>query len=169
MSLITNDYEAFLVVKEHLLNQDEKAINSEDDCQYRGYLSKTMSRIKNEVSDNLECDDYDDNWSSEFYDELNDALNQTPFDAKCAVGVLISDQFYQEEFEGGVIDNNNDIVEAVNKSNPVWKITDKSFSMLQALQSIHDTGTHNDWANKLLEMNTSFDKWKDYEKEQRND
>lgn len=156
MTVITNDYEAYRFIKNHLLNQGEKAINSGEDCQYRGYKEATLDMIREEsgINDSV----YDDIDYELFYDLLAD----TKPDAMCAVGCLILDNFYDSNFEGRVLENDNEILEAVKKSNPLWKITDNSYVMLRNLQSIHDGKMPHEWSVYLNNLESEFDKYNDY-------
>jgi hypothetical protein len=163
MSLITNDYEAFMFVKEHLLTQNAKAWSDNEDCQYRGYLSTTLDDARNqaidcyrEVNPNTHSEDYE-------FDIFYDILAETPHDAKCAVGCLILDQFYEHDFEGKTIEPNQEIWDAVVRSNPAWKLTDNSYMMLKKLQQIHDGNCPEQWEVELSRLNVNFDKYKDYE------
>ena len=167
MSLVINDYEAYMLVKEHLLNQKEAAKDTNDDCQYRGYKESTIAEAKDKA----------ENWiieSTEYYDDdavfhkMLEILQGEYHDAKCAVGCLISDDFYKEDFEGRTIERSCHVWDAVKLSNPLWKMTDASYEMLRELQSIHDNNNPDDWEYRLLKLNASFDKYGDYEQEKEN-
>lgn len=156
MSVITNDYEAYLFIKNHLLNQGEKAMNSGEDCQYRGYKEETLDKIREDSGFN--GSDYDD----QAYDLFYDLLAEVKPDASCAVGCLILDQFYDQNLEGTVIELENGILDAVKKSNPVWKITENSFRLLQTLQHIHDGKQVEDWGVHLDNLEQFFDGYNDF-------
>lgn len=156
MTVITNDYEAYRFIKNHLLTQGEKAINTGEDCQYRGYKEATLDRVKEESG--FYSLDYDDQAYELFYD----LLAETKPDAMCAVGCLILDKFYDQNFEGRVLENDTEILEAVKKSNPVWKITENSYTMLRILQSIHDGKMTHEWPMYLENIELSFNKYGDY-------
>ena len=156
MTVITNDYEAYRFIKSHLLNQGEKAINSGEDCQYRGYKEATLDKLKEESG--LYVSDYGDIDYELFYD----LLAETKPDAMCAVGCLILDKFYDSNFEGRVLENDTEILDAVKKSNPLWKITDNSYRMLRVLQSIHDGKMSHEWSFYLNNLESEFDKYNDY-------
>lgn len=160
MSLVINDYEAYTLVKDHLLNQNEPSKDTNEDCQYRGYLSSTLADVMNEAGDNID-QTIDDDYVA-VYEEMYELLANIPFNAKCAVGALITDDFYNEQFEGRTIERSCSVWDAVRLSNPLWKMTDGSYEMLRELQSIHDTNQPEDWEYKLLKMNDKFDKWDDY-------
>lgn len=64
---------------------------------------------------------------------------------KCAIGCLILDEFYDQEFEGGlppahenykVTQKGSMIVNAITKSLPNWKI---NYDLLVNVQQIHDS------------------------------
>jgi hypothetical protein len=158
MSVITNDYEAYLFIKNHLLNQGEKAMNPGEDCQYRGYKEETMEMLR----ENSGFYDYDSDYDDKAYDLFYDLLAEIKPDASCAVGCLILDQFYDQNLEGTVIELENGIMDAVRKSNPVWKITEKSYRMLKVLQSIHDAKQVENWKTHLNNLDGSFDAYKDF-------
>ena len=66
---------------------------------------------------------------------------------KCAIGCLILDEFYDEEFEGG-LPNSNDgpkgylIRDAIEKSLPNWQM---NLDLLSNVQSIHDNYEVENW------------------------
>ena len=170
MSLITNDYEAFLFVKNHLLTQNAKAMSDSDDCLYRGYSDITLNAAREEayrlakeqVEDWVDTEDLQ---ADLFYD----ILPTKNCDAMCAVGCLISDDFYSQDFEGRTIERSCQVWDAVKLSNPLWKMTDASHEMLKKLQSVHDNNDPEDWEVLLSRFSTSFDKYGDYEMEKEND
>jgi alkyl hydroperoxide reductase subunit AhpC len=164
--LITNDYEAFEFVKNHLLTQKEKAWSDSEDCQYRGYLSSTLDNVREQaiaisIDENFNNNNHYDNDYD--YDIFYDILAGTENDAKCAVGCLILDEFYDTEMEGKTIEPDEMVWDIVVKSNPAWNMTDNSLKMLKALQSIHDGKTPEQWEVELSRLNVKFDKYKDYE------
>jgi len=70
---------------------------------------------------------------------------------KCAIGCLIDNSFYSEEFEGNrVLDAemlpNKAIVEAIQKSIPNWEI---DLILLDKLQTIHDRLPIDAWMNNF--------------------
>ena len=164
MPLITNDYEAFLFIENHLLTQNAKAMNDSEDCQYRGYSDVTLNAVREEASllarekveDYVEIDD-------SAFDLFYDILPTKSCDAMCAVGCLILDQFYESNMEGEAIDGNDYVLEAVIQSNPAWKVTEKSFHMLKKLQKIHDGMTVETWESALSVIGESFDQYNDYD------
>jgi hypothetical protein len=167
MSLVINDYEAYMLVKEHLLNQKEAAKDTNDDCQYRGFKESTLQKAKDqavmEMINEGELDEREEEMRM-----LQILEGQYP-DAKCAVGCLISDDFYKQDFEGRTIERSCHVWDAVKLSNPLWKMTDASHEMLKELQAIHDNNNPDDWEYRLLKLNASFDKYGDYEKEKENE
>ena len=164
MPLITNDYEAFLFIENHLLTQNAKAMNDSEDCQYRGYSDVTLNAVREEASllareqveDYVEIDD-------SAFDLFYDILPTKSCDAMCAVGCLILDQFYDESMEGSAIEPNEEVLDAVVKSNPAWKITEQSFIMLKKLQQIHDGMPVKDWETALAIISQNFDQYNDYD------
>lgn len=79
---------------------------------------------------------------------------------RCAVGQIISDEFYSELFEGKSI-HEDEVLEAVQQSNPEWDVDYTSFLMLNQLQLIHDSHQPEDWEelfNKSYNF-TSSEKW----------
>ena len=164
MSLVINDYEAFCLVQDHLLNQKEQAKDTNDDCQYRGYKRSTLAEAKDRAENLLIdlTDEYDD---ESIFSKMYEILTGEFPDAKCAVGCLISDDFYSQDFEGRTIERSCHVWDAVKLSNPLWKMTDASHEMLKKLQSVHDNNDPEDWEVLLSRFNTSFDKYGDYEQE----
>jgi len=66
---------------------------------------------------------------------------------KCAIGCLILDEFYDEEFEGGLPNNIQSskgylIRDALKKSLPNWQM---NFDILSDIQSIHDSYEADSW------------------------
>lgn len=164
MSLITNDYEAFLFVKNHLLTQNAKAMNDSDDCQYRGYSDTTLNVVREEASllAREQVEDWVDTEDLQV-DLFYDILPTKNCDAMCAVGCLILDQFYDESMEGSAIEPNEEVLNSVVRSNPAWKITEKSFIMLKKLQQIHDGMPVRDWETALAVISQNFDQYNDYD------
>lgn len=149
--MITNDKEAFQVIRNHLLTQMEKSVDTGSTCLYRGYSEKI--RILAEDAARVETGndvlDYD-------YDILYEHLNAIGPDLKCAVGAIISDQHYDYDIEESGFDNLL-VQEAVEKSNPNWNLKDSSIGMLMILQMIHDVSDVDLWTKNLKESNYEFD------------
>lgn len=158
MTVITNDYEAFLFMKDHLLSQMEKAWDSNEDCVYRGYKTETLEDVRESAKDHLEGGI----WAEDEYEVFYELLSNTPYDAKCAVGCLIIDDFYDQNLEGNVIQQNANVWDSVRKSNPVWKMTDGSYNLMRNMQNIHDNNPTDDWANLMEKLEKDFNEYKDY-------
>ena len=56
---------------------------------------------------------------------------------KCAVGQIINEDWYDQDFEGQPVTSVS-VLKAVSFSNEGWNITINSILMLQLLQAIHD-------------------------------
>lgn len=75
---------------------------------------------------------------------------------KCAVGVLISDQFYDASLEGHSI-GYADVANALQLSNPDWKIKNSGLLLLSKLQELHDTELPVSWEYFLSKFEFSED------------
>ena len=161
MGFITNDKEAYLFMKDHLLNQMEKSVDQVGDCTYRGYDDKTLCDLKDEAEAiALKNDILDDEYE---YDIYRDLLASHAPNLKCAVGALIIDTFYSQNLEGRTVCNDeNDIVEAVQKSNPVWKITERSIKLMKAFQNIHDSYEPSVWEYRIDKLKDNFNDYNDF-------
>lgn len=164
MPLITNDYEAYLLVKEHLLKQEAKAMNDSEDCQYRGYTDFKIEEIREKAD--VMANEQELEWGADREDVYSHLISQESPDAMCAVGCLILDEFYNQDLEGKTIEYEGSVWDAVIKSNPLWKLTDNSLTMLKELQSIHDHAEVENWELRLSRLNENFNIYKDYEPEQ---
>lgn len=152
---IRTDKEAYEFVMEKLLEQGEKSIEDSGDCQYRGYSSKALSEIHSRANQaQAESEDEDD---LSFYEELINLLSCTPPDAKCAAGFLIDDNIYSSNLEGQTVDYENSVFEAIQKSNPLWRLDENSAEMLKTLQLIHDQKEVDQWGTLLDTLRYSFD------------
>jgi hypothetical protein len=69
-------------------------------------------------------------------------------DKKCAVGSIISDEFYTNSLEGKAC-HQEDVLEAIEKSVPNWVVNP---SMLQEMQIIHDEKETHEWSLMLEDM-----------------
>ena len=165
--VITNDYEAFEYVKNMLLEQKEKSIDPNDNCQYRGYSGYLCEGVRLIAEDWViengdkisERSDYDgDPVDNYFYETI---YTKTP-DTKCAAGFLIHDNFYQDSFEGNAVERTGHILEAIKSSNPAWKIEDHSFNLIKTLQSVHDNQEPHDWGWMLAKIANNFNEYNDY-------
>lgn len=163
MPLITSDYEAYLIVKEHLLKQNAKALGENEDCQYRGYTNTKIEELQQKAEDIAKEQEIE--WTSDKEDILSHLLAEESPDAMCAVGCLLLDDFYDENFEGKTIEYEGIVWDAVIKSNPLWKLTDNSLTMLKELQGIHDHAEVENWELRLSQVNAKFNIYQDYEPE----
>lgn len=139
------DIDIYNKVVTKLIEQDERCSDEEHNCRYRGWKDSTKADIKSRF-ENPFGDDYD-----QFISAL---YNQTP-DLKCAVGHLITDELYSPNIETRTVDS--EIFDIVQKSNPDWEISDKSFVMLQRFQHIHDNVSVAIWQDFLDKMKDCFD------------
>lgn len=158
---ITTDKEAFEYVSQMLLEQGTRSMDDASNCQYRGFKEETMDEALEKAED-IARKGGEDYWNEDIIDLQNELLQEIGFDAKCAVGHLISDAFYRRDIEGDGISNNPDIFAIVKKSNTEWGITDNSFHMLTVLQHIHDSEDPIDWENcfnECLDKFTEDGKW----------
>jgi len=165
--IITNDYEAFTYVRDMLLKQNEQSTDTNANCQYRGYSESLCQKIREEaeewVMENGEnvdkaIENHLDPEDVYFYEKIY----EQPFDTKCAAGFLISDNFYQDHFEGNAITDNSQIWQAVKISNPAWKTTESSFNLVKSLQSVHDNNQPEDWEPLLAKIEKNFNNYNDY-------
>jgi hypothetical protein len=68
---ITNDYEAFLKVKVHLLTQKDKCIDAiTHSCSYRGYLERDVDQVRSDVNEELLNEFGEDAFEFETMDEI---------------------------------------------------------------------------------------------------
>jgi len=164
MSLITSDYEAYLIVKEHLLKQNAKALGENEDCQYRGYTNTKIEELKEKAEDIFnERKEFE--WEADKEEFFSHLLAEESPDAMCAVGCLLLDDFYNQNLEGKLIEFEGIVWDAIVKSNPLWKITDNSLAMLKELQGIHDHAEVGNWELRLSQINANFNIYQDYEPE----
>jgi hypothetical protein len=164
---ITNDYEAFIYVKDMLLQQDERSMDTNDNCQYRGYSANLCEKVRQKAEDWVIdlgdevysiLDSAEDPVNTYFHEMMND---QIP-DRKCAAGFLINDNFYHDYFEGNAVENRGHILDAIKLSNPAWKISDNSFNLIKTLQSVHDNQEPSDWGWMLDNIKKNFNEYNDY-------
>lgn len=154
---ITSDKEAFEYVRQHLLTQNEKSVDEDASCMYRGILKSDLDSIA--YLENVEDEDY---WNNEGIELYHEALADLPKDAMCAVGALIADDVYDPDIENSSIKDNDWIIQMVKESNPNWNIDDDSIQMLEVLQTVHDRKNTNEWETilKMLEINfNEQNKW----------
>lgn len=146
MNTIKTDLDAFNYVAESLLRQNDKSMNNEEDCQYRGFLYSQVEKAMTKAI--TENDDFD-------HDAFLDILYSQNAMAKCAIGYLISDENYDQDIEGKGLDE--DIVEIVRQSNPDWNITEKSGELLMRLQKTHDSLPVERWRKEFESIRNDFD------------
>lgn len=114
------DLDIFKIIKDGLLKQNCKSLDSEGNCAYRGY---------------------------------NDGLD---IDTKCAVGMIIDDNDYDEIIEHKSVADDI-VLEAIKVSNPEWNLSGSGVNMLISLQSIHDIKQPYSWSNVFRSVeNTLF-------------
>jgi len=63
---------------------------------------------------------------------------------KCAIGAIISDQFYDSSFGRKGCDD-ADIFNAILLSNPDWEVSNSSHRLLSELQNLHDSELPFSW------------------------
>jgi len=66
--------------------------------------------------------------------------------SKCAVGALISVYEYGVDLEDEAVKFGGVVYDAIDSSNPDWRITENSVEMLLALQRLHDEVEVKDWS-----------------------
>lgn len=147
MNTIKSDLDAFNYVVEALLKQKDKSMNNSEDCQYRGFL---YSKVEDAMEKALIGEDGD--FDHDLYLNLLYELNA---EAKCAVGHLISDEHYDPDIEGKMIDS--DVMEIVKLSNPNWTMSDKTFDLLKRLQKTHDSIPVEMWKKEFDNIRYHFD------------
>ena len=161
MGFITNDKEAYLFMKNHLLNQMEKSVDQIGDCTYRGYDQNLLDNLKDEAQTIAEHNGlYDEDDEESIFIDLMASHSPT---LKCAVGALIIDTFYSQNLEGRTVCNDEmDIVEAVQKSNPIWRITGSSITLMKAFQNIHDSYEPSVWEYRIDKLKDNFNDYNDF-------
>lgn len=152
MKTIRTDCDAYEFVVEKLLNQYDKSVDLNQNCQYRGYSIDQVeqwydeSLILAKESLNLK-EDLGSSLSSEFQSLVSDILSEMFASSNpnlaCAAGHLINDIYYDQNFEGKTLAPTLDtdkcpIAESIQKSHPEWNYTINSHEMVRNLQSIHD-------------------------------
>ena len=66
--------------------------------------------------------------------------------SKCAIGALISVHEYTDHLEDQSVQFGGEVYDAIDSSNPDWRITENSVEMLLALQRLHDEVEVKDWS-----------------------
>lgn len=146
MDTIKTDLDAFNYVVDSLLKQNDKSMNNSEDCQYRGFLHSQVEKAMSAAT--IDVDDFD-------YDIFLDILWSESATAKCAIGHLISDEHYDDQIEGKMLDS--EIIDIVKLSNPNWIINNKTFDLLKRLQKTHDSLPVNRWRKEFDNIRHNFD------------
>lgn len=149
------DIDIFNKIKDHLLTQNEKSLTLHEGCAYRGVKQSDLNEAwykTYKTACPVEIGKGTDN--SEIIQQIEDIYTEVPSNLKCAVGAIISDEFYSYDMEENSI-NSNLVSFPVKMSNPDWKITCQSWAMLEELQALHDGTLVEDWAENLARF--SFD------------
>ena len=162
---ITSDYEAFLRVKNHLLSQKDKSIDSlRQGCSYKGYLERDVERVTYDVCNNLAAEIGEEYYELDGCEELELITEKLKnlvqageiVYGQCAVGCLIKDNFYSsEELEEKAVKDDS-VLTALKKSNPTWKIDYLSLNLLENLQRLHDSMNIVDWRKYLDKIESLF-------------
>lgn len=145
---IKTDLDAFNYVVKMLLEQNEKSIDQDETCRYRGWSNSIIEQYTKEYE----------------YDGDYDLMTHEP-NLKCAVGHLISDVFYTSEIEGNGLDHY--VFTLVQLSNPLWFMKGgeelgeddndhNSWDLLSDLQKIHDNIPPKEWAEAFNKMSVKF-------------
>lgn len=151
METITTDKEAFEYIRTHLLKQGEPAFNINDDCGYRGHTRSQLDEL-GEQAKALDYADSEDEYDDRTYWYISENWDTIPY-AKCAVGCIIQDKYYDSIYEGSSVDDDG-VLESILKSNPKWE--EPSKQMLMILQRVHDTINHDNWDKVLDYQNWNF-------------
>ena len=162
---ITNDYEAFLKVKAHLLTQKDKCVDAiSASCSYRGFLERDVDQVRSDINEELLNEFGEDAFEFQSIDEIQRISEQLYHlvsigeinYGQCAVGCLIKDEHYdQDSIEEQAVTEDSVIV-ALMESNPKWQIDDISINLLQNLQTVHDRTNVKDWNHYLSHMENMF-------------
>ena len=162
---ITNDYEAFLKVKAHLLTQQDKCIDAiTHSCSYRGYLERDVDQVRSDVNEELLNEFGEDAFEFESMDEIQRISEQLYHlvsigeinYGQCAVGCLIKDDHYDQDYVEEKAVTDESVIVALMESNPKWEIDDISMNLLENLQHVHDRINVTDWRKYLDNMENMF-------------
>lgn len=134
---ITTDYEAFVYIREKLLEQNAKSLRHDETCVYRGHSQDIIEKCRPVGID----PDYDE---QRYFQRYEDNLCKFDYNLKCAVGHLIKDNLYSPHIEEQQIAQ-EPVLDVVIKSNPDWQITEDSVKLLTMLQYIHDRRVVDFW------------------------
>lgn len=155
---ITTDKEAFEHVSKMLIEQNTRSMDDASNCKYRGFKEETIDKTLEEATD-IARNSGEHYWNEDIDTLHNELLQQIGYDAKCAVGHLVADEWYNPDFEGDGIDGNNLLIQAIRNSNPNWAaINICTLDMLMTLQNIHDTEDPSDWKKIFGELLNNFTK-----------
>jgi hypothetical protein len=146
MNAIKTDLDALNFVVDALIQQNDKSMNNDEDCQYRGFLYSEVEKAM------IEATTDDDDFDHDIF--LNILLSQDA-KAKCAIGHLISDDDYDNNIEGTGLDE--EIMDIVRKSNPDWNMGIKSGDLLMRLQKTHDSLPVGRWEKEFNHIKNDFD------------
>lgn len=162
---ITNDYEAFLKVKAHLLTQKDKCVDAVTaSCSYRGFLERDVDQVRSYITEELLNQFGEDAYEFASDDEI-ERINEKLYDlvsrgeidyGQCAVGCLIKDEHYDKDYLEEQSVTEESVIVAIMESNPKWKIDDISINLLQNLQTVHDRTNVGDWNRYLSHMENMF-------------
>ena len=162
---ITNDYEAFLKVKAHLLTQKDKCVDSiSTSCSYRGFLERDVDQVRSDINEELLNEFGEDAFEFESMDEIQRISEQLYHlvsigdinYGQCAVGCLIKDEHYDQHYLEEQAVTEDSVIVALMESNPKWQIDDISINLLQNLQTVHDRTNVKDWNHYLSHMENMF-------------
>lgn len=160
MNLVTDiktDKDAFNFVVNFLTNQGEKSTGENGECKYRGFLQSTLKNVVEQCLAISSGSDETPEYELAYFNKMESLI----YDAKCAVGCLISDEFYDPIIEGSDI-HDESVVEMVVRSNPNWNITNQSEKLLGRLQGIHDNDLFNSWQSIFEDMSLDFNEEGEY-------
>ena len=146
------DEQMFDKIKEHLLTQMHKSMTVNGTCAYRGIAPKDFyehwtEEAARELGRDISFRDIEDGAiykDSYHYDEIVKFFDTIPKNAACALGCILSDEFYKKEFNTLGI-TKEEVKQAVRDSNPNWDMSGYSWAMLKRLQEIHDTDMPETW------------------------
>lgn len=154
-SLIKTDLDAFNYISEQLIKQNKVSMDMDYSCSYRGYSDELFFESTGyEKVFFLENAYQNSETNIDVNKVYEDLLSNKP-DLKCAVGHLISDDYYHMTIEGLNVFN-PELCELVQGSNPEWKIEDSSKVMMVLCQRIHDTEDPSLWPKVMNENYFSF-------------
>lgn len=151
MSNIT-DRDIFNKVKEALIRQGDKCVDFHgEEPAYTGWKQKEIQGLW----DLLKLDyDYMDSW--EVYETItNEASKRKIYEVNCAIGHIVDFTIDSWDIEEQSIDSEY-VLEAVEKSNPDWKMDVDSVAMLHFLQSLHDALPVSKWVGTFALFENAF-------------